>query len=472
MGHKLGEDREQAFLFPLTIDEMVAADSIVRVIDAWATSLDMTELGFAKAVPQTRGAPPYHPADLLKLYLWGYLNTVRSSRQLERECHRNVECMWLLRKLAPDHKTIAEFRRHNVEAMVAACACFVVFARQQGLIGSSTVAIDGTKVRAVASRKRVLVQRRLKEQALRNAQQVQRYMSLLDEQDASEATTPVQGKASSDDVKAALEQLKTKGARVEEQLRELKEAGVKTLVRTEPQAQLMTSGPGYNVQTAVEATSHLIVHHCVVAEANDHRQLQPMAEAASEVLQTPCTVVADAGYVNGPQIAALGKQQIETFVAPTSPGNREGFLDRSAFTYDSERDCYVCPADKLLQRKRVSKREQKVTYEAARRDCAQCPMKAGCTKSEQRSISHSFHENALQENAVRVRQNPDMMKLRRCTAEHPFAALKHCILGNARLLMRGLRGAAGEISIAVLVYNIKRVFNLKGGTWMMGAMQG
>jgi len=471
MMHKQGEDREQAFLFPLTIDEMVAADSIVRVIDAWAASLDMTELGFAKAVPQGRGAPPYHPADLLKLYLWGYLNSVRSSRQLERECHRNVECMWLLRKLAPDHKTIAEFRRHNAEAMVAACACFVVFARQQGVIGSSTVAIDGTKVRAVASRKGVLVQRRLKEQALKNAQQVERYMRLLDEQDASETNTPVHGKPKSDDVKAALEHLKTKGARIQEQLRELEQAGVKTLVRSEPQAQLMTSGPGYNVQTAVEATSHLIVHHCVVAEANDHRQLQPMAEAASEALQTPCTVVADAGYVNGPQIAALGEQQIETFVAPTMPGNREGLLDRSAFSFDAERDCYVCPAGKLLRRKRVSQREQKVTYEAAARDCAQCPMKPECTRVEKRSISHSF-QDALQENAQRVRHNPEMMKLRRCTAEHPFADLKHRILGNARLLMRGIRGAMSEMSIAVLVYNIKRVFNLKGSTWMMGAMQG
>lgn len=468
MGHRVGEDREQGFLFPVTIDELVAPESIVRVIDAWAGTLKIKELGFEKSEPQRRGAPPYNPADLLKLYLWGYLNAVRSSRDLERECHRNVECMWLLRKLAPDHKTISEFRRCNPHALVAACACFVQFAREQKLIGGATVAIDGTKVRAVASRKAVLTEKRLKEQARKNAEQIAEYMKLLDEQDVREAGVS----CSAEDVQAALRQLQRKGANMDEQLRVLEEAGVRTLVHTEPEAQLMTTGPGYNVQTAVESSSHLIVHHAVVAEANDERQLQPMAEGASEALQTPCIAVADAGYVNARQIAALDEQSITTFVAPTQPVNGTGLLDRSAFTYDPARDCYTCPMHNVLKRRKTLQREQRVTYEASATDCVKCPMKAQCTNGVKRSIIRSLHEEAVRANAERVAQMPHMMHLRRETAEHPFADLKYKILGNARFLVRGMRGAIAETSIAVLVYNLKRVFNMKGSAWLLGAVQG
>jgi len=468
MGHRAGEDRTQGFLFPVAMDELVPAGSIVRVIDAWAGSLDMSKLGFSKARPQVLGAPPYDPADLLRLYVWGYLNSVRSSRKLERECHRNVECMWLLRKLAPDHKTIAQFRREHPDALAATCACFVEFARQQRLIGSNTVAIDGTKIRAVASRKSVLSSRQLKEQARRSAEQIAAYMQLLDQQDAQEEDV----RCTPEDVLAALRQLQRKGAQIEEQLRQLEEAGVKTLVQTEPDAQLMTSGPGYNVQTAVEATSHLIVHHTVVAEANDERQLQPMAEGATRALQTPCTAVADAGYVNGRQISALDDQNITTFVAPARSANNTGLLERSAFTFDAQRDCFVCPAGNLLTRKKVSHREQKVIYEAATRDCSKCPRKPECTRAPKRSVVRSFHEDALQANAQRVHEQPQMMKLRRSTVEHPFADLKHRILGNARFLVRGKRGATAETSIAVLAYNLKRVFNMKSGPWMIGALQG
>lgn len=270
------------------LDELVADASLVRVVDGWVGSLDLKALGFGKAHAQVMGTPPYDPADLLKLYIWGYLSTVRSSRALERECHRNVECMWLLRRLAPDHKTIAEFRRTNSQALVAACAAFVQFARQQRLVVGSTVAIDGSKIRAVASRKSILRKQQLVEQAQRNARQIEEYLRVLDAQDQQDcATTP-----RPQDVQRALRQLQGQQEEVQAQLQRLQGSRAETVVGSEPQAQVMRQASGlnlpcYNLQTAVESDSHLIVAHAITNEANDQRQLQPMAEAASKALQTP-----------------------------------------------------------------------------------------------------------------------------------------------------------------------------------------
>ena len=300
MAHRSGESRQQAALFPVMLDELVEPDALVRVIDAWIGALSLADLGFAKSTPQRMGAPPYDPADLLRLYLWGYLNAVRSSRALERECHRNVECMWLLGRLAPDHKTIADFRRSNLQALVGTCAAFVQFARSQCLIASSTVAIDGSKVQAVASRKAIVGARSLAEQAQRNAQEIERYLALLEQADCQDGATPGQAAR----VRKALARLQDEGQEIAEQARALAASGKSTCVSTEPQAQVMRSlngAPGYNLQTAVEAVSHLIVTHAVCADANDQRQLQPMAEAAREVLQTPCTVVARHGLLPASQ---------------------------------------------------------------------------------------------------------------------------------------------------------------------------
>lgn len=471
MHHKRGQDRQQTNLLPESLDDFVAPDSLVRVIDVWVGHLDMAQLGFGHAQLKARGAPPYDPADLLKLYLWGYLNAVRSSRSLEKETHRNTECMWLLGRLTPDHKTIAQFRRNNMQALVAMCACFVEFAREQGLIGGRTVAIDGSKLRAVSSRKAVLSKKKLIERARKNAQQIAQYMAMLDEQDENEGSQ--EGRPQQ--VKAALQRLQAEGVQIEQQLQQLQEAGVETLVQTEPDAQAMKSlqsAPGYNLQTAVEVDSHLIVHHEVTAAANDLHQLQPMAEGASRALGGPCTAVADAGYANGAMLAAVQQQGISTYVADNRGVNNKGLMDRSAFSYDARQDCYTCPQGNTLRRRRVLPLTQQIVYQAKREDCGACPMKAGCTAAPQRSVTRHLHEAALQANSQRMRQQPQMMKVRRCVAEHPFADLKHRILGNARLLMRGMAGATAELSIAVQVYNLKRVFNLKGAAWMREALQG
>jgi transposase len=474
MGHRRGESRQQAALFPVLLDELVGEHTLARVVDAWVEALDLKALGFAKAQAQVKGAPPYDPADLLKLYIWGYLSAVRSSRALERECQRNVECMWLLGRLAPDHKTIAEFRRCNSQAVVAVCAAFVQFARSQRLIAGSTVAVDGSKIRAVASRKAIALQSDLAAQAQRNAQEIERYLKLLDSQDSQEGGHSCKA----GDVQQALKQLRVRSAVIQGDLERLARGGSSMVVQTERQAQVMHSlhgAPGYNLQTAVETQSHLIVHHEVCAEANDQRQLQPMAEAASQVLETPCTVVADAGYANGEQIEALDAKGIVSYVASNRAVNNRGdgnLYDRSAFNYEPQSDRFTCPAGKLLERKQLSRKDKMVVYAAKREDCQVCPNKPQCTGAAQRFVSRHLYEHALQANALRLGARPEMMAIRRQTVEHPFATIKHQILGNARLLMRGMKGAQAELGLAVLAYNLKRVFNMKGAAWMHQALQG
>ena len=474
MGHRSGESRGQVTLFPVLLDELVAEHALVRVVDAWVGKLELKKLGFAKAQAQTMGRPPYDPGDLLRLYIWGYLSAVRSSRALERECHGNVECMWLLGRLAPDHKTIAEFRRTNTQALVAVCAAFVQFARANRLLAGSTVAIDGSKVRAVASRKALAGQRDLQAQAERNAQEIARYLSVLEEQDKQD----MGGGYQADDVQAALEQLRARGAGIQAELERLSQSASATLVQTEPEARAMHSlhgSPGYNLQTAVEAQSHLIVHHEVTIDGNDQRQLQPMAQAASQVLDRPCTVVADAGYANGEQLDALAKQGIACYVAPNRASNPQAggtLYGREAFSYDAKADHYSCPAGKVLKRKQLMRKNKMVIFAAKAEDCAACSHKPQCTGASQRFVSRHVYEQALEANAQRLAERPQMMGLRRQTVEHPFATIKHQILGNARLIVRGMNGARAELSLAVLAYNLKRVFNMKGAYWMRAALQG
>ena len=468
MGHRAGESRTQATLFPVMLDELVAQDAMVRVVDAWVNSLKPKALGFAKAHAQATGSPPYDPADLLKLYIWGYLNAVRSSRKLEQECHRDVECMWLLGRLAPDHKTIANFRRENAQPLVSVCAAFVQFAREQRLVGS-IVAIDGSKVRAVASRKAVVGKRELAAQA----QAVQQYLQQLDESDRAEAAQAPGGS-----VAQTLEKLRARRDEIAADAQRLAQGDSVTLVKTEPEARAVRGlggAPGYNVQTAVDTQSHLIVAHEVVSSPSDGRQLQPMAEAARDALQQPCTVIADAGYANGEQLANLQQQGITAFVAVhRSPNTYGGGLlyDRTEFQYDAASDQFTCPAGNVLSRVRVDLRDKAIHYAARAKDCRVCPKKPLCTNADRRQVSRHLHEDALQANAKRLAEQPQMMQLRRQTAEHPFADIKHKIFGNSRFLLRGRQGAKIETALAVMAYNLKRLVNLQGAHWMNSALRG
>lgn len=438
MGHVRGESREQGALFPVSLDELIPADHLCRVIDAFVARLDLGQLGFAKSSPAATGRPPYDPADLLKLYVYGYLQQVRSSRRLEAECKRNVEVMWLLGRLAPDHKTIAEFRRTQGEALRAACAAFVRFLREAGVVGGEWVAIDGSKFRSAASRKAVPSVAVLE-------RQVGEYLATLEQSDAAEGAVAVPAPTA---IQAALAQL--------EQARQVGPGRA----LTEPEARLMqgTRGPAYNVQSAVDAKHGVIVAHAVTEEATDNRSLQPMAEAAREALGAETLrVVADAGYSNGAQVEALEQQGIEAHLPVNRSINNHGdgeYFDRRAFQYEPETDRYRCPAGQWLLRKQLHRKDRTVTYAAPLESCAGCALRARCTGAARRLVTRHLHDEALR--TVAARTTAAHMRLRRETAERPFAELKWRIFGYPRFLLRGRRGAGTEMAIGVIAYNLKQ----------------
>lgn len=433
MAYIEGELRGQHTLFPSTLDELIPADHVCRVIEAFVGKLKMEGLGFVRAEPAETGRPGYNPRDLLKLYLYGYLHQVRSSRRLEAECRRNVEVMWLLGRLIPDYKSIAEFRRMHREAMTKAGAELVRLARQVGLVRGEWVAIDGSKFRAVASAATV-----------RERDAVKRYLNQLESADEQDEVV-IDPSA----VATALEKLKQDA---------------------EPEARLMRMAhdqfaPAYNVQTAVDAEHGIIVAQQVTTEANDQRRLLPMAEAAKQALGTPETlnVVADAGYSNGEQAERCEQQGIVPHVPANRAINNKGdgtLFDRSLFIYDEKTDTFRCPANQTLHRKQLSKKDRCVMYAAAVTVCDKCPLKPRCTSTSRRWITRHLHEGALQR--MNARATKAAMRLRRCTAERPFAALKYAILGYPRFLLRGLGGAQIETALAVLAYNLKTMINAMG----------
>lgn len=473
MGHRGGESRDQAVLFPVRLDELIEEDSMARVIDAWVNALDLRALGFGKAQAGRLGRPPYDPADLLKLYLCGYLNGIRSSRALERECRRNVECMWLLGRLAPDHKTIADFRRHNSAALVASCTAFVQFVRRAGLVGGTVVAIDGSKVQAVASRRAVGKAGDLEREQRRLASEVAHYLEQLEAADRQEE----QDSPSAAAFRHALKRLRERQDEVGAEVTRLTKSKATSSVLTEPQARAMKSlhgAPGYNLQTAVDTESHLIVHHEVCNDTSDVGQLMPMSQGVAQVLQALPEVVADAGYANGEHLQALQEMGMTGYVAPSHTPNNQGdgtLYDKAMFRYDASQDCFTCPANKILRRKQVCRQDKSVIYAASPGDCANCSHKGKCTVSSRRLVNRHWYEEAVQANAVRMAAAPHMMALRRQTVEHPFGTIKQHILRNARLLLRGLKGARAELSLAVMAYNFKRVVHMIGSQKLMQALR-
>jgi transposase len=394
----------------------------------------MSELGFERSEAAETGRPGYDPRDLLKLYLYGYLHTIRSSRRLEAECRRNVELMWLLGRLYPDHKSIAEFRRMHRDAVTAAGAQLVRFAQGCGLIRGEWIAIDGTKFRAVSSA-----------ESVRERQALEHYLDSMERAD-EEQQTVIDPSA----VQAALEKLRQ---------------------HPEPEARFMpvagTKAPAYNVQTAVDAEHALIVAHAITLNAGDGDCLEPMAEAARKALDStePMNILADRGYSNGEQASRCEEAGLVPHVPSRRGINNKGdgsMLDRSAFLYQPETDSFLCPQGKQLNRKQLSRKDHAIYYQAEANDCGSCAMKSRCTQAPQRSVTRHLYDDVL--NRMQQRATPEKMRLRRCTVEHPFATLKYQIFGHPRLLLRGLHGSKTEISLAVMAYNLKRMVNLLGGS--------
>lgn len=463
MSYIRGEDRGQAALLPAVIEDYVADDAPVRVIDAFVDGLDVRGLGFGRSVAAVLGRPPYDPRDLLKLYLYGYLNEVRSSRRLERECSRNVEVMWLLRRLAPDFKTIADFRRDNGTAIVGVCRVFVLFCRDQGLFTARLVALDGSKFRAAASSKRVIGRREIAEEAARLDHRIAEYLTALDESDAHEPDEQTSATAT------ALAALRERRAELDQLAARLDAEERNTLVEGEPDSRPMGIGkgpkpPSYNVQTAVDSDTGLIVHHEVTSETNDTRQLYPMAKATKDLLGVSgLMVVADAGYSSGAAAAACEAGGITACVPTNRSIHSQGdgtMFGRSAFIYQPEADTYICPAGHVLTRKQEAlRRDRMILYVA--RDCTDCSLKPRCTTAKRRFVSRHLHEDALERMNARFQADPSLIRQRRCASEHPFGTIKRMTAGG-RFLTRGIKRVRGETALSVLAYNMIRVINLIG----------
>jgi transposase len=466
MRHIQGENRHQTHLLPPSLEDFVAADHPVRVIDALVNKLDLATLGFSKAVTKDTGRKPYDPADLLKLYVYGYINQVNTSRRLERECQRNLEVMWLLGRLAPDFKTIADFRKDNGAAIRQCCRAFIQFCRQAGLLSGRLVAIDGSKFKAAASKDQALNRKQLNRDRALIEQQVASYLARLDRADREDTELGL----AQERVQAALKRL-DRLDRYEQAM----DAGDRNQhCDTEPDARIMRSGRdgmvlGYNVQTAVDADSGLIVHHEVSQDTGDNRLLQPMAEQAKAALQLDhLAVVADAGYSNGQQQADLEAQGIAV-AAPRRviPGTDKALYQKADFDYDRERNEYRCPAGQVLHHCADDKRRKLHIYQRA--GCRQCALQPKCAKSDIRSITRNFNEDAFERSEARLKADPALMTRRMAIVERPFAVLKQA-MGLRRFVCRGMAAVETEMAIAVTGYNLKQMIHRVGVPRMLALL--
>ena len=457
-----GEDRSQATLFPERLDDYVAEDSSVRVIDVFIDELDLSSMGF-KTQPNDTGRPAYHPTTMLKLFVYGYLNRVHSSRRLEREAQRNVELMWLTGRLAPDFKTIADFRKDNGVPIRLVCRQFVILCRNLNLFANAFVAIDGSKFKAVNNRDRNFTRAKMKRRIAEADATIEHYLQQLAEADRQE---PDEDKTRSLEDKIA--SLKKEMSRLKKVEARMHKAPGQQISLTDPDARSMksrgTGVVGYNVQTAVDTKHHMIVAHEVTNQGSDRRQLANMAKQAKSVLAAEAlTAVADRGYYRSEDIQACEKANITSYLPkPQTSGNQaKGQYGRDDFRYIAEDDEYECPAGQRLIHHQTTQEKSKTLRRYWTSVCRQCPLKVQCTSGKERRIARWEHEEVLEAAQARLDRNPDMMRIRRATVEHPFGTLK-AWMGSTHFLTRTLDRVSTEMSLHVLAYNMKRMINIFG----------
>ena len=464
----VGEDRAQSSLLPECLDDFVDLNNPVRMVDAFVAGLPLDEFGFERVEAKATGRPGYEAGTLLRIYIYGYLNRVPSSRRLECACRRNVEMMWLTQRLVPDHKTIAEFRKRNAKAIVAVCREFVRVCHRLSLIPGTEVAIDGSKFKAMNNRDRNFTTAKMKRRKAGIEETIAHYLSELDEADkAGPEIAEVQVPA----IQARIEKLREEMGKLEVYERVLKASPDKQLSLTDPDSRAMkTRGSavvGYNVQTVVETTNHLIVAHEVVNDPIDRALLSPMSEKASEAMgESELEVLSDRGYYSGPQIVQCEESGMRTYVPKpqTSPAKAKGVFAKDDFIYERTHDRYRCPAGEALPRRHwsIENGMRIFSYYAAVSVCRSCTLKAQCTTSAQsRRIRRWEHEDVLDEMATRLGCAPEKMQLRRQTVEHPFGTIK-VWMGYTHFLTKTLPNVRAEMSLQVLAYNLKRVMNLIG----------
>lgn len=469
-----GEDRTQATMFPELLDDYVAEKNPVRVVDVFVDELDLGQLGFEGIEPAETGRPAYHPAVLLRIYIYGYLNRIQSSRRLEREAQRNVELMWLTGRLMPDFKTIANFRKDNSRAIRSVCRQFVMLCQRLGLFTEALVAIDGSKFKAVNNRDRNFTSAKLKRRMEEIESSINRYLAAIETADRQEASI----------AETRVERLQDKIESLKAQMRELKEVEVQ--LKTAPDQQLSLTDPdarsmktrgngivGYNVQTAVDAKHHLIVAHEVTTEGSDYDQLTSMSLKARDAMGVEdLTAVADRGFFKSEQIQACHEAGIEVYVArpDKSSGKVEGRFSKADFIYDAARDEYRCPAGQALIWRFETIEDGLKLHCYWSSNCKSCAIKSQCTGSTNRRIKRWENEALLDAMQERLDQAPDIMRIRRQTVEHPFGTIKFW-MGAAHFLTTKLEHVSTEMSLHVLAYNMKRVMQIMGTTGLMQAIR-
>lgn len=479
---KTGESREQSSLLPPRIEDYVGPHNPVRAIESFVCALDLAKLGFRHAdrAADEMGQPPYDPADLLKLYLYGYINQVRSSRRLEQEACRNLELIWLLKNLRPGYRTIANFRKVNWEALRAVNRSFVLLVRELGLVGGNVVAIDGSFFHGDASKASIFTRKRLAEQIAKLDLEIEAYGKSLEDNDAAEAKAdrtdgPGNGGAGDvGDVGARVAALMAKRSRAQADLDRLEDSGETQLSLTDPDARLLVKGgqgvAGYNVQVAVDDKHKLIVASEVVNDSSDVGQLHAMGKAAKDTLQVETLqVLADEGYYSSLQLKACEDDGITAYVpVPVGRGQpKQGRFSLKDFSYDPAGDAYRCPAGELLRpmegRWQNTSGRIEIRYASSTRTCKTCPLRARCfsPKASSRTIARWEHEEVLERHRARMQGAGNLMSRRAALAEHPFGTIK-CRAGYRHFLVRGFNNVRGEWSLMALCYNFTRVLNILG----------
>jgi transposase len=477
---KAGVSREQASLLPPRVEDYVGPDNPVRAIEAYVCALDLAKLGFRHAERGVGvGQPPYNPADLLKLYLYGYLNQVRSSRRLEQEACRNLELVWLLKGLTPAYRTIANFRKENWAALKAANRNFVLLARELDLVGGKLVAIDGAFFHGDASKASIATRKKLTEQIAALDRDIEAYGATLEANDTAEAERSNEGGdrggGGSGDIAQKVKALMAKRAQAQADLDRLAASGETQLSRTDADARLLTKSgqtvAGYNVQIAIDDKHKLIVASDVVNDGNDTGQLYGMAKAAKEALGAErLQALADVGYYNGATLRACEDDDIVAYVPQAKRTGRlkaQGRFSHEAFSYDAAADVYRCPAGSLLQptkgRKKNTGGRIEIRYVSRKATCDACPLRGGCVTDEvpTRTIYRWEHEGVLERHRERMKDADALMRRRAALAEHPFGTLK-CRAGYRHFLVRGFDKVRGEWSLMALCYNFTRVLNIIG----------
>lgn len=470
MDHITGTAREQITLFPEAIEDYLTTDNPVRYLDAFVDSLDLVALGFQKAQLSETGRPPYNPGDLLKLYLYGYLNRVRSSRRLEQETHRNLEVMWMLKKLTPDHKTISDFRRDNPAAIRSTCRRFILLCQKMDLFGGELVAIDGSKFAASNANRKNFTKAKLKDRLKQINTTIDEYLTLLETNDHQEIKVP---RADAVTLSKKIADLKERSIEYQQLLDKLEQTDETQVSLTDPDSRLMSSHQGrdvsYNLQTVVDSKHKLILDHLVTNEPNDRSLLSTMAIRAKKFLGAEqLDVCADKGYWSGTQIQKCDEQNIVTYIPEyTDTGIRTSGIPKpnyvhSKFVYDKERNVYHCPAHEELTLSSRTKVNGRWRYDYRTTACAHCSVRSECTKNKNgRVIYRSELEETLHRARDRAREHPEILDQRKCLSEHPFGTIKHGWT-QGFFLLRGISLVRVEASLSVLSYNMKRAIQLVG----------